>query len=137
MRGGVVSNNTKYVWTSLTNWHYCARYHIVRIEIQIKTTTGPHQLNTTLNMSFLKRIEPVSLVQQNRVFCVKSSYTFKTCLPASLIMHVSISELHAQWHWSLRFLQFHPTVLLVVFVNSCCIIIRQNFFPVSFSSRIS
>jgi len=59
------------------------------------------------------------------------------CLPASLIMHVAISELHAQWHlWlhfsmslnSQRFLQLHPTVMLVAYVNSCFIIIRQNFF---------
>ena len=34
-------------------------------------------------------------------------------------------------------LQFHPTVILMANVNSCFIIIRQNFFPVSFSSRIS
>ena len=43
------------------------------------------------------------------------------CLPTSLIMHVPISELHAQWHWCLHFsmslnsqcfLQFHPTVML-------------------------
>ena len=43
-----------------------------------------------------------------------------TCLPASLIIHVPISEPHAQWHWCLhfsmslnsqRFLQFHPTII--------------------------
>ena len=70
------------------------------------------------------------------------------CLPASLIMHVPVSELHAQCtaliiHFSMSlnsrcFLQFHPTVMLVAYVNSCFIIIRQNFFPVSsFSSGIS
>ena len=32
---------------------------------------------------------------------------------------------------------FHPTVMLVAYVNSYFIIIRQNFFPVSFSSKIS
>jgi hypothetical protein len=30
-----------------------------------------------------------------------------------------------------RFLQFHPTVMLAAYVNSCFIIIRQNFFPES------
>jgi hypothetical protein len=44
------------------------------------------------------------------------------CLPVSLIMHVPISTLHAQWHWCLhfsmslnsrRFLQFHPTTMLI------------------------
>jgi hypothetical protein len=49
-------------------------------------------------------------------------------------MHAPISEVHAQWHWCLqfrmrsncqRFHQFHPTVMLVAYVNSCFIIIRQ------------
>ena len=77
----------------------------------------------------------------------------KTCIfvcslsPSIIIMHVPISELHAQCSDaytscgislnSQRFLQFHPTVMLVVYVNSCFIIIRQNFFSVPFSSRIS
>ena len=43
-----------------------------------------------------------------------------------------IMSLSCQW-----FLQFHPKVLLVAYVNSCFIIIRQNFFPVSVSLRIS
>jgi hypothetical protein len=52
-----------------------------------------------------------------------------------------ISELHAQWHYSMslnsqRFLQFHPTAMLVTYDSFCFIIIRQNFFLVSFSSRI-
>jgi hypothetical protein len=68
------------------------------------------------------------------------------CLPASFIKHVSISELLAQWHWcwhfsmslnSQCFLQFHPMVMLVAYSNSCFIIIRKNFFPDSYSSRIS
>ena len=73
------------------------------------------------------------------------------CLPASLIMHVPVSELHLYMrnalHWFLHFsmslnsrcfLQFHPSVMLMAYVNSCFIIIRQNFFPVSsFSSGIS
>jgi hypothetical protein len=37
---------------------------------------------------------------------------------------------------SQRFLQFHPTAMLVTSDSSCFIIIRQNFFPVSFPSRI-
>jgi hypothetical protein len=62
------------------------------------------------------------------------------------IMHIPISQLHAQWHWCLHFSmslnsqcfpQFHPTVMLVAYVNFFLIIIRQNFFPVSFSGRIS
>jgi hypothetical protein len=70
-----------------------------------------------------------------------SFVVFFVCAAALLIMHVPISELHAQWHYSMslhsqRFLQFHPTVMLVTYGNSCFIIIRQNFFPVSFSSRI-
>ena len=57
------------------------------------------------------------------VFCVCA-----VCLLESLIMHVPISKLHAQWHWCLQFsmslisqgfLQCHPTVILV---NSCFII---------------
>ena len=37
------------------------------------------------------------------------------------------------WVWTLkRFLQFHPTVMLVVYVTSCFIIIHQNFFPQQF-----
>ena len=55
---------------------------------------------------------------------------------AWLIMHVKIFRLHAQWYFSMslnsrRFLQFHPTVMLVDYANSCFIIIRQNFLPVS------
>ena len=38
---------------------------------------------------------------------------------------------------SQRFRQYHSTVMLVNYGNSSFIIIRQNFFPVSFSSRIS
>jgi hypothetical protein len=74
------------------------------------------------------------------VFCVQlvSHHT--------LIMHVPISVLHVQWHWCLRFnrslnsqrfLQFHPTIMLVTYVDSCFIIILRNFFLVSLSSRIS
>jgi hypothetical protein len=64
----------------------------------------------------------------------------------ALIMHIPISQLHAQWprclHFNMslnsqRFLQFHPTVILVAYVNSCFIIIRQSAFPVSISSRIA
>ena len=82
--------------------------------------------------------------------CIKRVFMFwylcAACLPASLNMHVPISELHAQCHWCLhfsmslnskRFLQFHPPVMLVAYVNSCFIRIHQNFFPVSFSSGIS
>ena len=62
------------------------------------------------------------------------------CLPVSLIMHVAIYELRTQWHWclhfSMSFLQFHPTVMLVAYVNSYFIIILQIFFPISCSSRI-
>ena len=32
-------------------------------------------------------------------------------------------------------LQFHPTIRLVAYVYSCFIIIRQNVFPVSFSTK--
>ena len=55
------------------------------------------------------------------------------CLPVSLIMHFPISEPHSQWyrclHFSMilnsqRFLQFHPKVMLVAYVNPCFIIIR-------------
>ena len=38
---------------------------------------------------------------------------------------------------SQRFLPFHLKVMLVAYVNSCFIIICQNFFPLLFSSRIS
>jgi len=78
--------------------------------------------------------------------CIFVMFLCAVCLPSSLIMHVPISELHAQWHWCLhfrmslnsqRFLQFHPTVMLMAYDNSCFIIIRQNSLPVSFSSRIS
>ena len=36
------------------------------------------------------------------------------CLPASLIMHITISKLQVQWHFSMnlnsqQFLQFYPT----------------------------
>jgi hypothetical protein len=41
------------------------------------------------------------------------------------------------WLHSQSFLQFHPMFMLVAYVNSCFIIIRQIFFPVSFSRRIS
>jgi uncharacterized membrane protein YesL len=63
------------------------------------------------------------------------------CLPVSLIMHVLISEVHAQWHWCLyfsmslnfqRFLHFHPTVMSVAYFISCFITIRKNVFPVPF-----
>jgi hypothetical protein len=78
-------------------------------------------------------------IRPKRVF---SLFLCAACLPGSLIMHVPISELDAQWHFSMslnspRFLQFLPTVMLVAYDNSCLIIIRQNFFPDSLSSRIS
>ena len=57
------------------------------------------------------------------------------CAAASLIMHVPISELHAQWHYSMS-LSSQRFLLLLTYGNSCFIIIRQNFFTVSFSSRI-
>jgi hypothetical protein len=73
-------------------------------------------------------------IRPKRVF---SLFLCAACLTASLIMHVPISELHAQWHFSMslnsqRYLQFHSTVMLVAYDNSCLIIIRQNFFPESF-----
>jgi len=46
-------------------------------------------------------------------------------------------QIHARWHFSMclnsqqRFLQFHPTVMLVAYVNYCFIIIRQNFFLIT------
>ena len=57
-------------------------------------------------------------------------------------MHVPISEVHVQWHFSMSLnsqciLQFYPTVMLMAYVNSCFIIICQKVFPVIFSSRIS
>jgi hypothetical protein len=98
-----------------------------------------------LNSSF-KEIVPVKLVFLFKAFFfalkVKSSkcqfkmsfgeirpktcifggfFLFAAQLPASLIIHIPISELHAQWHWCLhfnmslnseRFPQFHPTVML-------------------------
>jgi hypothetical protein len=47
-----------------------------------------------------------------------SFVVFFLCAAASLIMHVPISDLHAQWHYSMRlnsqrFLQLHPTAMLV------------------------
>ena len=121
-----------------------------------------------LNSSF-KEIVPVKLVFLFKAFFfalkVKSSkcqfkmsfgeirpktcifggfFLFAAQLPASLIIHIPISELHAQWHWCLhfnmslnseRFPQFHPTVMLVpmvAYVNFSFILIRQNFFPVFF-----
>ena len=86
------------------------------------------------NVNFL-RWKLISIFK--RVF---SLFLCAACLSASLIMHVPISELHAPWHLSLnshRYLQFHLTVMLVVYVNTCFIIIRQNFLHVSFSSKIS
>jgi hypothetical protein len=73
--------------------------------------------------------------------CISVVFLCAACLPASLIIHIPISEINAQWHFSMslnsqRFLQFHPTVILVAYVNSCFIIIRQSFLFVSFSSYI-
>ena len=57
------------------------------------------------------------------------------CLPASLIMHVPISGLLAQWHRCLhcrmnlhskRFLQFHPKVMMVVYFNSCLFFLAES-----------
>ena len=60
-------------------------------------------------------------------------YVCAACLPASLIMHVSISELHVKWYYIMSlnsscFLQFHPTVMLVAYVNSCFIIFAKASF---------
>ena len=68
--------------------------------------------------------------------CVFVVFLCTACPPASLIMHVPISEVHARWHFSMclnsqRFLQFHPTAMLVAYANSCYIIIRQNFFLIT------
>ena len=90
------------------------------------------------NMSIksrLRRFDKAKRVFSRFVLCVH----LVSHIIINYACHNSISELHAQCRMSLnsqRFLQFHPTVMLVVYVNSCFIIIRQNFFPVSFSSRI-
>jgi hypothetical protein len=39
-------------------------------------------------------------IRQNKM-CI-SVVLYPACLPASLIMHVPISEWHAQWHWCLH-----------------------------------
>ena len=65
-------------------------------------------------------------------------FLYAACLPAALIMHVPISKLHAQWlilqhEFELStFPSIPPNDLWVAYVNSCFIIIRQDFYPVSF-----
>ena len=48
----------------------------------------------------------------NQNTCMFRCFLCAAGLQTSLIVHVKISELHAQWHWclhfSLSFLQFHP-----------------------------
>ena len=62
------------------------------------------------------------------------------CLPASLIMHVPFSELHVltlQHEFELStFPSIRSNVMLVPYVDSCFIVIRQSFFPF-FSSRVN
>jgi hypothetical protein len=69
--------------------------------------------------------------------CIFVVFLCAACLPASLIMHVPVSELNAQCHSCLhfsirlnsqRFIQFHPTVMLVAYVNSWFIILPQTSF---------
>jgi hypothetical protein len=79
------------------------------------------------------------------------------CLQASLIKHVPVFELHAQWHFSMSlnsqhvlqcnshvgglcWFLFYSLILLEKETTSFLFLflrIPQNFFPVSFSSRIS
>ena len=75
-------------------------------------------------------ITSFGVIRTKRIF---SLFQCAACLPASLIIHVPISELHAQWHLSIslnsqRFLQFHPTVMLVAYINSCFILMRKTSF---------
>ena len=64
-------------------------------------------------------------------FCVCAA-----CLPASWIVNVPISELHTRWHWCLHVNSIQRScwwqMLILVWLS-----IRQNFFPVSPSSRTS
>ena len=93
-----------------------------------------------LNVKCSKHVYETSFGEMRQHTCI-FVVLCAACLPASLIMHVPISDIHAQWHWCLdfsmnlnsqRFLQFHPTVMSVAYVNSCFNIIRQNSFPVFF-----
>ena len=73
------------------------------------------------------------LARLDKKTCISVVFLCAACLPASLIIHVPISEINAQWHFSMslnsqRFLQFHPTAILVAYANSCFIIIRQAFY---------
>ena len=52
---------------------------------------------------------------------------FRTTWAMALMLALLSISLNSQ-----RFLQFHPTVMLVAYVNSCFNIICQNVFPVSF-----
>ena len=98
------------------------------------------------NISIKRRL---ARFDQKRVFYFRWFLFFCFCFFVCFfvffvcVCNVPISELHAQWHWCLhfsmslnfqRFLQFHPTIILVAYFNSCFIIVRQTFFPVSFSS---
>jgi len=52
--------------------------------------------------------------------CIFVVFLCAACLPTSLIMLVPFSELCVQWNFSMslksqRFLQFHPTVMLVAY----------------------
>jgi len=83
-------------------------------------------------ISFRRKSKQYNLIQKAVTFCNYRTY-YSGKLWWSTVNCTTVGWKHEFKH----FLQFHPTVILVAYVNSCFIIIRQNFFPVSFSSRIS
>jgi hypothetical protein len=65
-------------------------------------------------------------------FLVVKVNTYRLLLPHHDLVKAFSTSLNSK-----HLLQFHPTVMLVAYVNSYFITSRQNFFHVSFSSTIS
>ena len=79
-------------------------------------------------------ITSFGVIRSKRVF---SLFLCAACLPASLIIHVPISELHAQWHFSMslnsqRFLQFHPTSCWWPMIIIFLLWFAKTSFPILF-----
>ena len=105
---------------------------INKYEVSVRKT----KINIYLqNMSIKRRL--VRFDQEKRVF----SLSFFMYSLSPIIINYACPNCRTKCAMSLvnsqRFLLFHPTVMLIAYVNCCFIIIRQNVFPVSFSSRIS
>ena len=99
--------------------------NVVLYEIYNKNLQWPNTFCTSLYMRNGTDVHIYDVTTQY-------GYGHSWCLPVQQFFSHFSTSLNSQ-----RSLQFHPTVVLLAYVNSWFFFInRQNFFPVSFSNRI-